>query len=474
MRRKPRLLSLPAVVLTAGFLMLFTGISQAAGVSHHGTRKHHKPPPPPEINLTHIPTGPTAPVIMQPIGLSIEYPVMAHDLGSGECPAPALVNELRRLGSPPLALAGASQDLTAPSGVLPAQRPSWQASTLYSLPANFWSQLHCLLTSTSDPLTAGINMKTGEPAWAAQIAAGAQSAATNGLDFSIGNEPDLYSLPNYAELSKPQGNEETTMVNMYLGLASVLDQAIGSAPLVGPELAIAARWRHQLPRVIAQLHEAAVGVHLYPLTACGSSPTASVKELLSEDSANAPRSLSWVAADANAAKVPAMLSEANSASCGGADGVSDSPASAVWAVRFVLSALKTGFRQVRFHFSGGPYDPFIVRGSEVQDRPLQYALVALNEWLPVGTTLETLTDLKGLDATAVGGNASAPTVILDNESTKAQTVVLRGQPSVHIVVFDATRSGPQVAQLSSAADSIKLTVAINSVVAIFTGPQPQS
>ena len=36
------------------------------------------------------------------------------------------------------------------------------------------------------------------------MVAGAQSAATNGLDFSLGNEPDLYDLPNYSSLDKPQ------------------------------------------------------------------------------------------------------------------------------------------------------------------------------------------------------------------------------------------------------------------------------
>ncbi len=59
-------------------------------------------------------------------------------------------------------------------------------------------------------------------------------------------------------------------------------------------------------------------------------------------------------------------------------------------MRFVLSALKTGFHEVRFHFSGRSYDPFIVRGEEVLARPLESALAALNHWLPIGSSLQTL------------------------------------------------------------------------------------
>jgi hypothetical protein len=313
-------------------------------------------------------------------------------------------------------------------------------------------------------------MRTGQLSWAEQMVAGAQSAATNGLNFSLGNEPDLYNLPNYAALSRPQAGEEAIAVNRYLQLAAYLQPALDGASLIGPELATAARWRHELARIIGTLHEQIVGVHLYPLTACGSSRPATIDELLSADAANKPRSLAWVVAVANAARAPAILSEANSASCGGADGVSDSPAAAVWAVRFVLSALKTGFREVRFHFSGGPYDPFVVHGTEIISRPLESALVALNQWLPVGSTLQSIPGVHGLIATAVGGDATGPDLVLDNETAKSQTVVLRDAPVIRIEVLSTTAPGVQIAQLSSPGGSAKLAIASNSVVAVFALP----
>ncbi len=458
------------VALSLGLALCVAGSSTDAWAAtepagHHAARSKHKAPPPPEVTFTPTLAAGGVGVTMAPVGLSLEYPVMAHDLGAGACAPPALISELQQLGSPPIALSGDSQDETAPSGVVPAQVQSWEAATLYTLPTSFWSQLHCLLTSSPDPITVGLNARTGQTSWAAQMVAGAQSAATNGLDFSLGNEPDLYPLPNYSELDKPQANEETVAVNTYLQIAEQLKPAVGESPVIGPELARPAHWQRELPRVIAQLHVQTLGVHLYPLTTCATPKAVTISGLLSSEAADTPRSLAWVVADANAAQIPAIISEANSASCGGVAGVSDSPASAVWAVRFVLSALTTGFREVRFHFSGGPYDPFIVNGEEVLSRPLESALAALNQWLPIGSSLRPL-NIRGLVASAISHPVGPGMLILENEHRTPQSVILRGVSTASIQTLGPTRAGVLSAELTAPGDRIKLTVAPNSVLAV--------
>jgi hypothetical protein len=470
--RKPLMLILPLLLAALAPFLIATDqtLSRASAATPHwdliGARR------PAVVSQSHLPlvsavnSGPSVQVTMPPVGLSIEYPVLAQDLGTGACPPAALVAELLRLGSPPLALAGASQDLTAPSGALTGALSSWETAILYTLPANFWSQLHCLLSAAKDPLTVGINAKSGELSWATQMVASAQGAATNGLDFSLGNEPDLYELPNYPSLGhKLSEQEDLAAVNLYLQLATYLRQAIGGFALLGPELAAAKHWQRQLPGVTEQLHEGTVGVHLYPFSACKDPRAATIRGLLSARAAEAPRSLAWVVADASAAGVPAIISEANSVSCGGIAGVSDSPAAAVWAVRFVLSALKTGFGEVRFHISGGSYDPFFVRGEEVVDQPLESALVALNEWLPVGSSLRTVTGMRGLVTTAVSGNPRGPQFIFDNEQARAQTVVLPAAHTVVVAVLSAARAGLLTETLPARHGRVKLRVAGNSVVA---------
>src|SRR4051812_34016334 len=164
-------------------------------------KRAHTGAQPAEVVLTpRLTAPPGVTVTMPPVGLSIEYPTMAQALGGEACPPPALVAELLRLGSPPLELGGVTQDLTVPSGGLSGPPTSWEAATLYPLPTAFWSQLHCLLSGSRDPLTVGLNARSGNVAWATATAAAAQGAATNGLSFSLGNEPDLYKLPNYASL----------------------------------------------------------------------------------------------------------------------------------------------------------------------------------------------------------------------------------------------------------------------------------
>jgi hypothetical protein len=468
MQRRACTLISPAVVLALALALLVGAWSPAASAAAASAKRRPPASPrPPQVALPHVFHGPSAQVTMAPVGLSFEYSAMAQDLGTGACPAPALAAELQQLGSPPLALSGDSQDMTAPSGALTGPPASWEAATLFSLPSEFWSQLQCLLSTARDPLTVGLNAKTGQLAWAQQMVAGAHSAASNGLDFSIGNEPDLFSLPNYSALAKPQANAEAAAVGVYLQVVSSLLPAIAGAPLIGPELAVPARWRAQLPRVIAQLHDQIVGVHAYPLSACVTPRAVTIGGLLSAAAGAEPSAFGWVVADAAAAGVPAIISEANSASCGGRAGVSDSPASAVWAVRFVLSALKTGFREVRFHFSGDPYDAFVVRGGEVLNRPLDSALVALNQWLPVGSMLQGIRGLRGLLATAISGGAGAAQLILDNEHAQAQAVVLRTSQSVRVEVLSAAQGGLQVAQLSPHRGAIKLRVAPSSVLAVL-------
>jgi len=412
------------------------------------------------------PTDPRVRVIQPPVGLSIEYPLMAQELGSAPCPPSTLVNELIRLGAPPLHLGGNSQDLTVPAGVLPVPSPSWTSSTLYQLPATFWAQLHCLLTATKEPLTVGLNLKSSQLPWDALMVAQAQAAATSGLAFSLGNEPDLYYLPNYASLGKGTPNAEALGVNLYVQLGAYLRQAVGTAPLVGPELAHPHDWRRLLPRVIAELHMATVGVHLYPLSDCGSPSAVTLSRLLSVESADAPNELAWVVSDANAAGVPAIISEANSAACGGKAGVSDSPASAVWAIRYVLTALKIGFQEVRFHMSGGPYDPYIVQGSHVSERPLAIALTALNYWLPVGSSLATLSTSHGVVATSVtGGHVE---LIYDNERTKTQTLMLPATHDLRVEVMSSVHAGLAKQVLPVRHGKVKLRIAPNSLVAVLS------
>jgi hypothetical protein len=104
----------------------------------------------------------------------------------------------------------------------------------------------------------------------------------------------------------------------------------------------------------------------------------------------------------------------------------------------------------------------------VYDRPLEGALEALNRWLPVGSSIQTLRGVQGLVATAVSGSPGTPQLILDNESAKHRTVLLKGVGSVRIEFFAADHTGVQITQLGASSNGrIKLDVPANSVMAVL-------
>lgn len=472
--------SAPAALAACALLLPAGAAAHAAPASPGGNtpaKPPTKPAPVPSLAVTPaLLAGPGIPTSMPPAGLSVEYPVLASWMGEGACAAPALISELRRLGSPPLQVAGNSQDMTVPAGILSGPQPNWERSTLYQLPTAFWARLHCLLASSPDPLTVGLNMRRGEPAWAQRLASEAL-AADPAVGFSLGNEPDLYRVPNYAALTQPLPGEEAQAVALYLRLAGELRPAVGSAPVVTPEMSRPDNWRRSFATLIAGVHPQAIGVHMYPLTACLRAGDVTVKGLLSERAGQAPARLSWVPTAAASAGIPAIITEANSASCGGRAGVSDTPASAVWAIRFVLSALRQGFREVRFHASGNAYDPFVISGGQLIARPLEYAIAELNTWIGEGSKVISLRPLGALRATVIAPRAAPatagatavtaqPLLILDNEGEVVQRVQLRWASTLRTELISSRSAGVHPRTVAARGGRATIAVPAQSILAV--------
>src|SRR5205085_7828670 len=105
-------------------------------------------------------------------------------LGVGACPSAALIATLRELGSPAIRIGGASQDLAGPT-----------ASYHYDIPRQFWTTLGCLARETGAQITIGLNF--GAPQLEDEqttIGRAEQAVPAAQLSFSLGNEPDLYTI----------------------------------------------------------------------------------------------------------------------------------------------------------------------------------------------------------------------------------------------------------------------------------------
>lgn len=185
---------------------------------------------------------------------------------------------------------------------------------------------------------------------AASVSANAKAvdAALGGrlFAFACGNEPEDY--PNHGLRARSYNPGD------YLGQAAACLQAIRAgapnAPLEGPDSGS--------PRWIAKYAAAEAGTiswlgqHYYPLgcAAPGEKPATAAGALLSPAlTAKEAATFSVAVAAAKAARVPLVISETNSACGGGVPGLSDSYASALWVIDYMLTGAAHGVHSMNFH-----------------------------------------------------------------------------------------------------------------------------
>jgi hypothetical protein len=351
--------------------------------------------------------GPGVRITVPPVGLSVEYPVLAAELGARRCPPAALVRAIRGLGSPTLRIGGDSQDETAPAGTPPTPG-------VHDLPRGFWSRLACLERETGISVVVGLNLASRHRAWAATLAAQARSAVPRSrLSFSLGNEPDIYGVhvPWWTGHS---------LVSRHMVFDTYEHRALDTAALLPPGSAIegpdfaSGRWIRAVPVLVRRLRLRTLDAHFYPLDACHTTAGDTTAALLSRGVQLRLDERVRLARDARAAGLPAVISETNSISCGGVRGVSDGRAAAVWAVRLVLTALRSGFAEVRFHSSGASYDPFLVRRGRLFLRPMYLGLREAAALLPPGALLRAIPGAGALDGVEVTAPDGGSTTLLSN------------------------------------------------------------
>jgi hypothetical protein len=410
----------------------------------------------------------TAAVVQRsPFGLSVEYPLMQRMLGSGPCPSEALVSTLRALGSPTLRIGGDSQDLAGPT-----------AAYHYAIPASFWTTLGCLARASGTPVTVGLNFAEGPVADELTTIASAEQAIPSAqLSFSLGNEPDLYGLshilPNEAGFIVPAYRPPPWTAQQYASEWTARRAQLGQIATEGPDVA-GVGWRQRISRLMTTDPPNVMTVHAYPTVACGSAgaPTTPARLLSKHGSVGLVEKYDWLLALARAVHRPAVISESNSASCGGKPGVSDTPVAGVWAARYVVAALLAGFAQVRFHTAGTSYDPIVLQANgAIAIRPLGHALLFLHRWIPLGSRISSASRDPGiLAATILTGTHTS--VIVSSFSSKPvpfTVAVLGAKARVRTDTLTTASAIEAGASVAVHADRARLVLAPHTVVAIRTG-----
>jgi hypothetical protein len=336
------------------------------------------------------------------IGLSLEYRAVTGYLGRDPSALDpvflALVRALDPGQSPTLRIGGNSTDQTwwpVPGAIRPR-------GVNYALGNDWLRVARGLATDLGAKLILGVNLAADSPTLAAAEArALIQGVGRRNIRaLEIGNEPDLYnrtvwyrSRAGRAHFARSPGYGLAKFVADF----SRWRKALPRIPLAGPALALP-NWMVELPRFLAaEPGVNTVTFHRYPLRGCEQNPTladfASIPNLMSDGAASGlAQTVAPFALAAHAAGVPFRLDELNSASCTGKFGVSNTFASALWALDTLFNVASVGVDGINIHtLPGAAYEPFTLArvGGHWTGavRPMYYGLLMFEQAFPPGARL---------------------------------------------------------------------------------------
>ena len=204
-------------------------------------------------------------------------------------------------------------------------------------------------------------------------------------------------------------------------------------PLAGPAVS-GPSWMGKLGKLISAERRSLklVTYHRYPLRACITDPSASgfpsITSLLADSSSSGlAQGLAPFVSVAHSHRLPFRLTEINSASCQGAKGVSDTFASALWALNTMFNMASVGVDGVNFHMlPGSHYELFTVSHTaggawQAFVHPEYYGLLMFAQAFPPGARLLDVSAPAGpVKVWATQGTDGTLRVTLINEDPSAE------------------------------------------------------
>lgn len=238
------------------------------------------------------------------------------------------------------------------------------------------------------------------------------------LALEIGNEPDLFSIEH-----RPKPYTYEQFRSEFVPFRDAILRRLPDLPLAGPDAAVSNSWVRRFaadePKSLKLLTQ-----HYYRE---GQNPTSTIQKLLDADP-RLPAALAELRSVSTASGLPYRICEVNSFSGGGRPGVSDTFASALWVLDYMLLLasygcsgvnLETGVNQLGFVSSYSPI--FENADASPAARPEYYGMLAFAEATGKGGAT-----MIGSDLHAGGANVTAYAV---KRSTGQLTAVLVNKDS---------------------------------------------
>ena len=427
----------------------------------------------PEARITVHPERPGVAIPADFLGFSCEKKIL-----SIECFQPrnlVLINLFRNLGSGVLRIGGNEVESAFWSRT-ETNPPSSMRNIGYSLkpltlgpPA--LDNLYGFAKQSGWRVIHGLNLGANNPAMAADEAAYAlQVGGPRVLALEVGNEPNLYPKSTTRSGLRPHNYGYAQYRAEVESYNRAILTRLPHAPLAGPATTKTCKW---LPDYVADFkpHLVLATSHVYPLSAKEENPQsprfASVENLLGANTEG-----DWLPQlqASTAAGIPFRLGECNSASGGGKPGVSDTFASALWAVDFLFDVAGHGGAGVNLHGAFGKtggYSPFCFRNNGYLACPIYYGMLLFHQ-AAVGRVVPTECETsRNITAHAVLGTDRKLRVVLVNKDLT--------NPVVASIVSGSPRARAEVIRLAapSATSREGVTLAGGAVAEDGTwAPQP--
>ncbi|HEY1590624.1 MAG TPA: glycosyl hydrolase family 79 C-terminal domain-containing protein [Solirubrobacteraceae bacterium] len=439
---------LPALLATAALAAAFAGVATHDGDGDHTAyaSRHHERPD------TVVTVGPSTvghPIPSGFVGLSLEYSAVpwytGTDAGAVNPVFEQLIRNLSPGQSPVLRIGGDSTDTTwVPTPGIP--RP---AGVSYSLSPTWLATTAALARDLRARMIMGIDLEAGVPALAAAEARAfvARFGPRALRAFEISNEAPRYNTipwyrrgPGHLVYARRPSYDFGDFNREFATVAGRLPAGV---PIAGPTLG-GPGWMPYLEKFIAS--EPRLGLltfHTYPFNRCFTpvnSPTyPSLSKLLSLDGSRgfAP-AIEGYLATARRHRLPFRIDEMNSVACGGKRGISDTFASALWALDSTFEMARLGVSGVNFHmFPGASYILFSFRREGAGQwvarvMPEYYGLLMFAQAAPPGsrllsTAVRGARTVRAWATRATGGTVRA--VLINDDVHRRHVFLVRGLSS---------------------------------------------
>ena len=343
------------------------------------------------VTVAFNPLDPGQPVAQRFLGLSFEMAALGQLVQYAN--HGNLVELLRSLGPGMLRFGGITADENVAWTDSQTPKPAWATSTIGPAQMN---ELGLLARRSGWQVLLTVGMAHYEPTAAAREVAAAHRALGPYLAaVEIGNEPNSYGSHGFRELPWiAQGYEE--QASAYREAIEALTPGV---PIAGPDVSGSgafSEWGEE--EALAQSPVLLTGHH-YPL-GCVQTPPPSIEALLSSAGRGAAAlSLASYMAVSELRGIPLRIDEANTVSCGGVAGISDTFASALWATGYITQAMAAGTAGI--NLQGNPTncvgytplcapDPTALAQGELRAQPEWYALLLTHTLIgdrPLSTTI---------------------------------------------------------------------------------------